>query len=172
MRWQRRRLLLAAPAVPLALAGCGSASVQTLPTVAVALQAIEGLATGWRSTGAWSLAQVLNHAAQSIEYSMNGFPESKSALFRATLGSAAFAVFDARGAMSHSLAEPIPGAPALAAADALPAAIGRASTALRAFEAHAGSLAPHFAYGTLDKAQYTRAHLMHLANHWSEFARA
>ena len=172
MLLQRRRLLLAVPAVPLALAGCGSAVVQSLPTVAAALQAIESLATGWRSTGAWSLAQILNHAAQSIEYSMSGFPESKSALFRATLGSAAFALFDARGAMSHSLNEPIPGAPALAATDALPAAIARALAALRAFEAHRGALSPHFAYGTLDKAQYTRAHLMHLANHWSELIRA
>lgn len=172
MPWQRRHLLLAAPAAPLALSACGSAAVQTLPTLAAALQAIEGLATGWRSTGAWSLAQVLEHAAQSIEYSMSGFPEPKSALFRATIGSLAFAVFDARGAMSHSLAEPIPGAPALAATDALPAAIARATAALRAFEAHRGALAPHFAYGALDKAQYTRAHLMHLANHWSEFIRA
>ena len=29
------------------------------------------------------------------------------------------------------------------------------------------ALAPHFAYGALNKAAYTRAHLMHLANHWN-----
>jgi hypothetical protein len=29
---------------------------------------------------------------------------------------------------------------------------------------------PHFAYGALGKAEYTRAHLMHLANHWAEVA--
>ena len=102
MLLQRRRLLLTAPAVPLALSACGSAAVQTLPTVAAALQAIDGLATGWRSAGTWSLAQVLNHAAQSIEYSMSGFPESKSALFRATVGSAAFALFDAIRLRSRS----------------------------------------------------------------------
>ena len=39
-------------------------------------------------------------------------------------------------------------------------------------EAHTGPLAPHFAYGALDKTQYTRAHLMHLANHWTELVRA
>jgi hypothetical protein len=27
-------------------------------------------------------------------------------------------------------------------------------------------LAPHFAYGALSKSEYTRAHLMDLANHW------
>ena len=41
---------------------------------------------------------------------------------------------------------------------------------LRAFDAHTGALAPHFAYGALDKPDYLRAHLMHLANHWQEMA--
>ena len=45
---------------------------------------------------------------------------------------------------------------------------GSFGEALRAFEAHAGPLAPHFAYGALDKPSYARAHLMHLANHWQE----
>ena len=74
--------------------------------------------------------------------------------------------------MNHSLHEPIPGAPALAAADPLPAAIERVQKALNDFEAYTGALRPHFAYGELDKADYTRAHLMHLANHWQEVARA
>ncbi len=96
----------------------------------------------------------------------------KSGLFRATVGRAAFAVFDARGQMSHGLAEAIPGAPPIAAGAALDVAIQRALKSLRDFEAHAGALTPHFAYGALDKAQFTRAHLMHLANHWAEVVRA
>ena len=43
-------------------------------------------------------------------------------------------------------------------------------SALQSFERHAGTLMPHFAYGSLGKADYTRAHLMHLANHWAEVA--
>ena len=39
--------------------------------------------------------------------------------------------------------------------------------ALQRFDAHTGALQPHFAYGPLDKPAYIRAHLMHLANHWS-----
>ncbi|MGS0758230.1 DUF1569 domain-containing protein [Roseateles sp. GG27B] len=27
-------------------------------------------------------------------------------------------------------------------------------------------MAPHFVYGALDRADYERAHLMHLADHW------
>lgn len=115
----------------------------------------------------WSLAQMLQHLAQSIEYSMAGFPEMKSAAFRAVVGNLAFAVFNARGAMSHSLTEPIPGAPALDPQVALKDSVQRLLDALTAFEAWSGPLKPHFAYGELDKAQYTRAHLMHLANHWT-----
>jgi hypothetical protein len=170
MTLRRRSVLLAAATAP--LAACGVAEVKTFPTLASAFAAIEGLARGHLSKGTWNLAQVLQHVAQSVEYSIDGFPELKSALFRAAVGSAAFAVFQARGAMGHALDEPIPGAPALDATTALDAAIARALVALRRFEAHAGALKPHFAYGELDKAQYTRAHLMHLANHWTEVARA
>jgi len=138
------------------------------PDLAAALRAIEGLGANSRSTGAWTLPQILNHAAQSVEYSLSGFPQPKSALFQATLGKTALAVFQARGRMSHSLDEPIPGAPALAAADPLPAAKVRLVKALRDFDAHQGPLQPHFAYGALDKPHYARAHLMHLANHWAE----
>ena len=103
---------------------------------------------------------------------MSGFPALKPAWFRATVGSYAFALFNARGAMSHDLVEPIPGAPEIAQGQPLVPAIERASAALRAFDAHAGALQPHFAYGTLDKSDYARAHLMHLANHWTEAAAA
>jgi hypothetical protein len=70
--------------------------------------------------------------------------------------------------MNHDLAEPIPGAPDIAQGQPLPAAVDHAITALQAFEQYTGVLAPHFAYGDLDKANYTRAHLMHFANHWQE----
>lgn len=114
----------------------------------------------------WDLAMVLHHAAQSVEYSLDGFPSPKPVWFQATVGAAAFAVFSARGKMSHGLAEPIPGAPAIASGQPLDLAVEHLITALRRFEQHTGALAPHFAYGALNKADYLRAHLMHLANHW------
>jgi hypothetical protein len=157
---------------PLVLAACGSSPVKTFPTLAAAIKAIESLAAGHKLASSWSLSQMLNHAAQSVEFSLRGFPDMKSAAFRATLGSAAFAWFDSRGAMSHGLDEAIPGAPALSADLPLADAIERSVKALRDFEAHSGALAPHFAYGALAKPQYTRAHLMHLANHWSQVTTA
>lgn len=121
-----------------------------------------------KAIGAWPLSSVLEHLAQSIEMSMDGFPEPKSALFQNTLGAAAFGVFRWRGRMTHSLSEPIPGAPALTApADWRPAA-QRLQAAIIRFEGHQGALKPHFAYGALDKADYALAHSFHIANHQDE----
>ncbi|WP_341890017.1 DUF1569 domain-containing protein [Variovorax sp. YR752] len=175
----RRELLLRSGSAalivssPLLLSACSPAAVDgagfgSLPAALATLQALKDKPP--RATGAWDLPKVLIHAAQSVEYSLTGFPQPKAAWFRHTVGPAAFAVFSARGRMSHSLSEPIPGAPDIAAGQALDATVDRLTAALRAFEAHSGALAPHFAYGALDKPDYTRAHLMHLANHWQEMA--
>jgi hypothetical protein len=138
-------------------------------SVASALQTLAALkAQPAHCTGAWDLAHVLHHTAQSVEYSMQGFPQPKPAWFLSTVGPLAASVFSARGRMNHDLAEPIPGAPDIAQGQPLPAAVDHAIAALQAFEQYTGVLAPHFAYGDLDKANYTRAHLMHFANHWQE----
>ena len=144
-------------------------SLSPIESLPAALAALEQLKTHpLRSTGAWDLPHVLHHVAQSVEYSMHGFPQLKPAWFRHTIGPLAFAVFSMRGRMSHGLDEPIPGAPAIAQGEPLRPAIDHAITALQAFDRYPGALMPHFAYGALDKAAYTRAHVMHLANHWQE----
>jgi hypothetical protein len=143
--------------------------LQAFDSTASALRTLEALkGQPAHSTGAWDLAHVLHHAAQSIEYSMQGFPQPKPAWFRSTVGPLAATVFSARGRMSHGLAEPIPGAPDIAQGQPLPAAVDRAIAALQAFEQYADPLRPHFAYGELNKDDYRRAHLMHFANHWQE----
>jgi hypothetical protein len=96
-----------------------------LKFAAASAAAVAALGAGGALWLSGPAAPVFEHCAQSIEFSLHGFPQAKSATFQATAGALGFA----------------------------------------AFEAHAGPLAPHFAYGELDKAQYTRAHLMHLANH-------
>lgn len=122
-----------------------------------------------RSAAVWTWAQTLVHGAQSIEYSMVGFPESNSALFQRTVGAAAFSVFGWRGRMSHDRTEPIPGAPALDSALVPAAALARLQAAVAAFRQWSGPLRPHFAYGVLDKPAYEQAHAMHLADHLSQF---
>ena len=117
------------------------------------------------NAGDWSAAQVFTHIAQSIEYSMTGYPTAKSALFQNTAGKAALAVFSSRRAMSHNLHEPIPGAPVLDANADIDQAVARTRAALLRFADYSGPLQPHFAYGALSHKQYALAHAMHLNNH-------
>jgi hypothetical protein len=119
-------------------------------------------------SGVWNPYQVFTHIAQSIDYSMTGYPELKSALFRNTAGRAAFFAFSTAGAMKHNLSEPIPGAPAIASTGSVSDAIGRTMSALRTFAAYKGTLQPHFAYGELSKEEYTAAHVLHIQNHMQE----
>lgn len=121
-----------------------------------------------KTSGAWPVGAVLEHLAQSIEMSMDGYPQPRGELFQRTAGTAAFAYFKWRGEMSHGLAEPIPGAPALVAgADWRPAAL-RLRQAIKRFSAHTGPLKPHFAYGPLAKEDFALAHRLHIANHQDE----
>ena len=125
-------------------------------------------ASSVRTTGAWPLSAVLEHLAQSIEMSIDGFPQPKSVLFQHTAGKLAFGVFRSRGRMSHSLVAPIPGAPALAGGEDWHPAAQRLRNAIARFKAHQGQLQPHFAYGALGKDDYALAHAMHIANHRDE----
>ncbi|MBO9677000.1 MAG: DUF1569 domain-containing protein [Acidovorax sp.] len=172
MTLRRRTVLLA----PLALAGTAAHAdtprVLRLSDAPPWLDRLEA-ARGVRTSGAWPLAAVLAHLAQSIEMSLDGYPAPRSALFQQTLGAGAFAFFAWRGRMSHPLDEPIPGAPALPReGDDWRAAVQRLRAAIARFEAHGGALRPHFAYGALDKAQYRLAHAMHIANHQDEIVLA
>lgn len=154
--------------------GPGEGRRLAFATLVDAMQEVERLAGAevqpLAPATAWNWSQTLEHCAQSIEFSLQGFPAPRSALFQNTLGAAAFKVFALRGRMSHNLAEPIPGAPALdASAPDASAALARLRKAVQDFAIHAGPLHPHFAYGALNKAQYEQAHAMHLANHLSAF---
>lgn len=144
-----------------------SSALQSIPQV---LQWLDTLpqAQEVRSTGSWPLVAVMEHMAQSVEMSLDGFPQPKSALFQSTVGAAAFAVFQWRGRMTHGLAEPIPGAPALTLQGDWKPAAQRLRAALLRFDAHTGALQPHFAYGKLSKTEFAQAHVMHIANHQEE----
>lgn len=116
-------------------------------------------------SGEWNAVTTLNHLAQSIEYSITGYPEHKSELFINSVGKAAFQFFAAKKRMTHGLAEPIPGAPHIDGNGSLAVAYHRLMAALEHFEQYTGELQPHFAYGVLSKAEYEAAHVMHVNNH-------
>ena len=138
-------------------------------TIQYALDKIDALRNQKVTTrGEWSGFRIFNHIAQSIEFSLSGYPEQKSAVFQNTVGALAFSIFSTRGAMRHGLAEPIPGAPALEESGDILQALDRLKNAFITFDNHSGELAPHFAYGRLTKEEYAAAHVMHFNNHLDE----
>jgi Protein of unknown function (DUF1569) len=166
----RRKVLL----TPLVLALATSSALADLPKVQSLDEAVRWLdrlekASAVKTSGAWPLVAVLEHLAQSIEMSMDGFPAPNSALFQSTVGAAAFAVFGWRGKMSHSLTDPIPGAPPLSQMGNWQPAAARLRAAITRFNASkADALRPHFAYGKLSKPDFAMAHAFHIANHQDE----
>ena len=121
--------------------------------------------TDWsqvQAMGAWNISTILQHCAQSIDYSIDGYPEQKPDWFKHSAGAIAFGVFSARGAMHHTLDEAIPGAPAINAQVGVDQALQTLLGAMRRFMAFRGPLAPHFAFGALSKAEYETAHAMHI----------
>lgn len=167
----RRQFLLATTSV-IAAGAAGVATVRMtrpapdLDTLLAELSALDPATVRFR--GSWSAFTVFSHLAQSIEYSMTGYPAMKPALFRHTVGPLAFAAFETAGAMRHNLAEPIPGAPALPADGNVAESLARLTHALTTFRQWQGPLQPHFAYGALSHEEYTAAHLMHIRNHLLE----
>lgn len=139
---------------------------QSLPALVDHLQVLRALPL--HSSGVWSPYHVFAHLAQSVAYSMDGYPQMKPAWFQHSLGSAAFFAFETAGAMRHGLDQPIPGAPDIVVDGDAGSAIGYLIQTLQRFDAHAGALQPHFAYGALDKRQYLAAHAMHVRNHLTE----
>ena len=170
---QRRTLLKGAAVGSVAMLGAGFWALPGGPRPAAltldgARQVLDGLqGQALVSVEGWSPSEVFNHCAQSIDYSIEGYPELKPAWFRHSLGPAAFAVFSARGDMRHPLHEAIPGAAPLAEPASQDAALQRLRAAFERFAAHDGELQPHFAYGVLNHAEYSEAHVMHLYNHLS-----
>lgn len=169
----RRQVLRLGALGSVALAGAGfwALSAGVAPgalSLAGAQQVLAGLATKQLvSLKGWSPAEVFNHCAQSIEYSIGGYPELKPEWFRASVGPLAFSAFAARGAMHHALDEAIPGAAALDQPASQAEALQRLQRAFADFAAYQGELQPHFAYGALSHADYAQAHVLHLYNHLS-----
>lgn len=167
---QRRHFLLAAVATPLLLGGAvtGTAHLRSF-NLNELLSRLENLQQhNLTSTGQWSVSEVFQHCTQSIQGSLTGYPLAFSPVFQHSVGPAALAVFRSAGAMRHNLAEMIPGAEPLNAQLSPQAALENLIHVLTQFMQYEGDLAPHFAYGQLDKTTYSAAHYLHIQNHLRE----
>lgn len=171
---KRRRFLLASGAVA---AGLATGAVlyrrtsMTAPSLAALVEDLVALQSERLiSTGAWSPFKVFAHLAQSIDFSMTGYPQMKSPVFQHTAGRLAFFAFSTAGAMTHDLAAPIPGAPVIPENGQTAESIDRLLASLDNFERYQGTLRPHFAYGELARDDYLAAHVLHVRNHLDEIA--
>ncbi|MET3118766.1 hypothetical protein AAKU64_002999 [Undibacterium sp. GrIS 1.8] len=173
---KKRTLLVSAVALT-AVAAAGFASyrkstveITSITNMLTQLEALKSrdLAAKLVQKTGWAPYKVFVHLAQSIQYSMTGYPEMKPELFQHTAGSAAFYAFSVAGAMRHNLTEPIPGAPAIADTGNVSEAIDLVIKALQEFQSYTGELRPHFAYGLLSKTEFANAHVMHIENHLKE----
>lgn len=114
----------------------------------------------------YSLYKALTHMAQSMEYSMTGYPKLDSPLVQ-SIKKIGFNVFKSQGYMSHDLGAPVPDAPAIADEGPLEDAFLRLRNACSDFQNYTGALHPHFSYGTLSYEDWELAHSFHCANHFS-----
>ncbi|MFT4824204.1 MAG: hypothetical protein ACJASY_004309 [Halioglobus sp.] len=147
----------------------GSGSNNNVLTIGACLQTLDKMmSVKATTTGHWNLYEILVHAAQSVEFSMSSFPEHKPAFFKSTIGKLAFAAFSAKGEMTHALSEAIPGAASIKEDGDTTYAYERFKESMLKFKGYDGRLAEHFAYGSLTKQQYERAHAMHFYNHLLE----
>ncbi|WP_300297855.1 DUF1569 domain-containing protein [Ferrovibrio sp.] len=166
----RRLFLSAACAAPLlSLPACDGKTASRFASLAEAQAALDRLQTGGaRQAGPISVHQMLVHCRQSLDYGLAGFPALKPDWFRASIGPAAAQAFLWQGRMYHDLADPIPGAPEIAAEGDLPAAFAAIRESIAAFETAVKTgrpLQPHFAYGDVAPADYARLQAFHIAQH-------
>lgn len=148
-----------APAGPASLAGL-TALIERLPEDLTRPEQ-DVLAPG----SPWNLSQTLQHCAQTVRYSVTGYPRLKPALFRATAGALAKRVFLRRGAMRHPLGAEIDGAPPLDRDLPVARAVAQLTEAVAVFTAHTGEHTLHPAYGRCTHDEFARLHAMHLAEH-------
>jgi hypothetical protein len=137
----------------------------SLPTVIKELRTLQ--ASRLTFDGDWNTFQVFTHMAQSVEFSMLGYPEHRSDVFKSTVGKAAFNVFSSKGYMKHNLTESIPGAAELQVKGSPQDALDRLVAALEAFDTFSEAPAEHFAYGSLSRDEYAIAHALHIHDHLS-----
>ena len=119
---------------------------------------------------AFLLGQALAHCGQSVRCSLTGYPKMRSALFRATLGRIALRKFLGQGYLSHDRAAQLAGTECIPTQVTLDDGADQLRSAIAAFRAHEGPLAPHLAFGVMPRELYARVHAMHVADHLSAFA--
>jgi len=120
------------------------------------------------TTGQWDLPVMLDHCAESLEFTLTGYPEMKPEWFRMTVGPIAKHVFLMQGKMSHNTLDPIPGDAEMPHTKTEKEAFKRLFEAIAGFKTWNREVAEHFAYGKLDRLEAEKLQAFHIADHLSK----
>jgi hypothetical protein len=126
---------------------------------------VERLLRGHATVGNWSLGQICSHLAQSLQFTIDGFPREVQQpwIIRATVGRFLLWRILRSGRFLEGVRMPVkyqpkPGTDAGAEAESLRAALGRLA-------AHTGPLADLPFRGPLSRDVWERFHCIHCAHH-------
>lgn len=119
-------------------------------------------------TSRWSLYKILVHCTQTIEYSMEGYPELKPKILQLTIGKIVVNKFLKQGFMKHNLTAPVPGSPEISNNGDEKIAIENLISIIDKFIEYDGELYPHLLFGKLSKDKYDYYFAMHIADHLFE----
>ncbi len=115
----------------------------------------------------WTPYHTLVHCAQTIAFSMEGYPEMKPAIIRGTIGKLALHVFLKKGAMRHNLTADVPGLAWKEQEGTFQEGKKILGQSISDFLQYKGELKPHLLFGNMSFSEYNRYFAMHLTDHLS-----
>lgn len=118
----------------------------------------------------WSLSEICLHCAQTIDYSISGYPQLKPVIIRATVGRLAIRKFLGQGYMKHNLSAPVPGGQAFKEDKSISEGMDELFSAIQRFRDYNGEFKLHLLFGKLSKEEYDSYFAMHIADHLSELS--
>jgi hypothetical protein len=84
----------------------------------------------------WTLYEILSYCAQTIEYSMTGYPAMKPKFLRMTIGRLVINKFLRQGYIRHNLSSYVPGGEAITSEGSTEEGLQRLIQAIDRFEAY------------------------------------
>jgi hypothetical protein len=122
-------------------------------------------AVGPKTTGVWSVYQILQHLTDMLHGSMHGFPKHQPKIVRMTVGKYMYNKIIKSGVMRQGY--PNASAPAKREDAPIQPAIQRLKSMITEFENFNGHMAMHPFFDRLNKDEWTKLHLIHFSLHLS-----
>ncbi len=111
----------------------------------------------------WSYYQILNHCADSLEFSMSSYPRVMPSFIRKTIGKFFFKKLMKDGYMKPG--SPNPGAPKKREEGDVVSALKRLRNSISIFTKYEGPFGIHPIFDELTKSEWEKLHTFHIANH-------